>query len=157
VFFTFAGGPAVFSEDMKSLLGPAYFPYFSGAIAQVLIARFFGLQLVCGGIALAHLVAEWLYLGRPLRRFTAYLLVVLLSLGLVGDLGMQPRIKQLHRAKYTSPSPQVRASAARSLAIWHGVAQGVNLLMLGGLVVYLWRMTNPPDATRFASARKLRS
>ncbi len=152
VFFTFGAGPAVFSEDMKTLLGPRNYPYFSGAIAQVLIARLFALQLICGAIAALHLFAEWLYLGRPMRGFTGYLLVGLLVLGLVGDLGMQPKIKRLHTTKYAvNAAPQTRAAAARSLAIWHGVAQGINLIMLGGLVVYLWRVANPSDAPRFVS------
>jgi hypothetical protein len=158
VFFTFGAGPAVFSEDMKALLGPKNYPYFSGAIAQVLIARFFTVQLVCGAIAAVHLSVEWLYLGRPMRGFTGYLLIGLLVLGLAGDLGMQPKIKRLHTAKYAmNATPQSRATAARSLAIWHGVAQGVNLFILGGLVVYLWRVANPSDAPRFVPAVKLRS
>ncbi len=156
VFFTFGAGPAVFSEDMKALLGPTNYPFFSGAIAQVLIARYFTLQLVCGAVAATHLFAEWLYLGRPMRRFTGYLLIALLGLGLVGVFGMQPKIKSLHHAKYTDATPQGRATAARSLAIWHGVAQTVNLFMLAGLGVYLWRVANPSEATRFVPAMKLR-
>jgi hypothetical protein len=122
-----------------------------------LIGRYFTLQLICGVIAAMHLFTEWLYLGRPLRRLTGYLLVGLLVLGLTGDFGMQPKIKRLHTAKYAvNASPQSREAAARSLAIWHGVAQSVNLFMLAGLVVYLWRVANPPEATRFVPAAKLR-
>ena len=158
VFFTFAGGPAVFSDDMKTLLGPNNFPYFSGAIAQVLIARYFMLQLVCAGIAVAHLLAEWLYLGRPLQRFATWLLLFLLSLSLVGDLWMQPKIKRLHRAKYAVNATLLsRETAAHSLRAWHGVAQAVNLLMLAGLVTYLWRVTYVEDATQFLATTKLRN
>jgi hypothetical protein len=157
VFFTFAGGPAVFSDDMRTLLGGTNFPYFSGAIAQILIARYFKLQLVCGGIALAHLFVEWLYLGRPVRRFTWGLLVILLGLGLAGGVWMQPKIKRLHHAKYTSATAQGRAEARDALRIWHGAAQGVNLLVLAGLGGYLWRMAQPEEFTRFVPAVKLRS
>ncbi|HEY9173589.1 MAG TPA: DUF4149 domain-containing protein [Verrucomicrobiae bacterium] len=157
VFFTFGAGPAAFSDEMKTLLGPKNHPYFSGAIAQVLIARYFTFQLICGVIAALHLFTEWLYLGRPMRRFTGYLLVGLLLLGLAGDFGMQPKIKRLHAAKYAvNATPQSREAAARSLAAWHGVAQSVNLLMLAGLVVYVWRVANPSEATRFVPAVKLR-
>lgn len=149
VLFTFGAGPAVFSEDMSALLGPANFPYFSGAIAQVLIARFFKLQLICVGLALAHLFVEWLYLGRLPGRLTGGLLALVLALGLVADFGFQPRIKQLHAAKYAVNAPvESREAAARSLRVWHGTAQGFNLLLLVGLTAYLWRVANPTDPSR---------
>lgn len=157
VFFTFAGGPAVFSDDMKTLLGPNNYPYFSGAIAQVLIARYFKLQLVCGAIAVVHLFAEWLYLGRPLRRFGSYLLVLLVAFSLAGSIWMQPKMRSLHHAKYTAATAQDREAAASALRVWHGAAQGVNLLLLAGLVVYLWRVAHPEEITRFVPAVKLRS
>jgi hypothetical protein len=157
VFFTFGGGPAAFSGDMEALLGPGNFPYFSGAIAQIMIARYFKLQLVCGGIAVVHLFAEWLYLGRPLRRFTCYLLALLLACGLAGGFWMQPKIKCQHHAKHTSATAQGREAAADSLRLWHGAAQGVNLLLLAGLVGYLWRVAQPEEFTRFVPAVKLRS
>jgi hypothetical protein len=158
VFFTFAGGPALFSDDMKALLGPNNFPYFSGAIAQILIARYFMLQWICGCVAVAHLLVECLYLGRPLRGFTTWLLLALLSLSLAGDLWMQPKIKDLHRTKYAvNATALIRESAARSLRVWHGFAQSVNVLALAGLVVYLWRVANPSDATRFVPGVGMRS
>src|ERR1039457_449261 len=51
VFFTFWSGRAPFSPEMKALLGPQNYPYFSGAIAQILIARYFNLQFTCSIIA----------------------------------------------------------------------------------------------------------
>jgi hypothetical protein len=42
IYFTVSAGPAAFSQDMKDLLGPTNYPYFSGAIAQLMIGRFFG-------------------------------------------------------------------------------------------------------------------
>jgi hypothetical protein len=157
VFFTFAGGPAMFSNEMKALLGPNNFPYFSGAMAQILVARYFKLQLVCGLIAVVHLFAEWLYLGRPLRRLSSYLLAGLLVCSLAGDFWVRPRIARLHRAKYAlNAPPQSVAAATRSLRLWHGAAQAANLLLLAGLVVYLWRVAHPPDTTRYVGGWKLR-
>jgi hypothetical protein len=66
---------------------------------------------------------------------------------------LQPKIKDLHRAKYTAATPQSREAAARSLRWWHGGAQGLNLLLLAGLVTYLWRVAHPEDTTRFVSGR----
>jgi hypothetical protein len=75
VFFTFGAGLAPFSQEMKTLLGPNNYPYFSGAIAQILIARYFHFQLICGVIAVLHLLAEGLYLGKHPRKLQVALLI----------------------------------------------------------------------------------
>jgi hypothetical protein len=158
VFYTVGAGPALYSQDMKHLLGENYFPLFSGAIAQIVIARYFHLQLACGIVALLHAAAEWLYLSRPLQRFGLGLLFGLVFFSLIGGCWIQPRIKELHIRKYAlNYAPEVRASAAKSLPVWHGVAQVVNVLMLGGLAVYLWRVAHPVSATRFVAPTKFQS
>ncbi len=155
IFFTVGVGPAVFSHDMQRLLGANNFPYFSGAIVQVLIARYFDLQVVCGLIALFHAAAEWLYLGRPLHKFWAGLLAGLLAVGLLGDFVLQPKIQKLHAIKYApNRAPATRNAAARSLGLWHGFSQTVNVLMLAGLGLYLWRVAHPVSTTRFVTPAK---
>jgi hypothetical protein len=155
VFFTLAIGPAVFSQDMHQLLGANNYPYFAGAIAQVLIARYFDLQIVCGLIAVFHGFAEWLYLSRPLPRCWTGLLAGLLVASLLGAFVLQPRVKALHRTKYAAnTAPAQRITATRSLKLWHGASQVVNLLMLGGLGLYVWRTATPPGSTRFLAQGK---
>jgi hypothetical protein len=155
VFFTFAAGLAPFSQEMRNLLGPSNFPYFSGAIAQILIARYFYFQLGCAIIAILHLLAERLYLGKYPQKLQVGLLIGLSSAALVGGYGLQPRLKALHAAKYgVNTRPEIREAADRSFKAWHGVSQVVNLMMVGGLAVYLWRAANPSDTTRFVSAVK---
>jgi hypothetical protein len=39
IFYTVCAGPAVVSSDMPALLGLKYFPYFSGAVGQIVLAR----------------------------------------------------------------------------------------------------------------------
>jgi len=158
VFFTFWSGSAPFSPEMKNLLGAHNYPYYSGAIAEILIARYFSLQFVCSIIAVAHLLAEWLYLGRfPQNSRLALLLGLCLAVTLGGHW-LQPRMKALHATKYAANQPiQVRESAARSFRAWHAFSMGVNLLVVAGLAVYLWRVANPSDETRFVSAVKFRS
>ena len=158
VFFTFGAGPSLFSQDMKHLLGENQYPYFSGAIAQVVIARYFQLQLLCGILALLHILAEWFYVSRPLQKFRLGLLLGLLFFSLVGGYVIQPKIKDLHARKYAmNYAPEARQSAAKSLRAWHGVAQIVNLLMLGGLSVYLWRAARPVGTARFIAPVKFQS
>jgi hypothetical protein len=158
VYFTVGVGPAVFSEEMRRLLGEANHPYFSGAIAQVLIARLIRLQVVCAGIALAHLFVEWAWLRRPLRRLETYIAVGLTALTLAGAFVWQPEIRQLHRMKYAvNLTPAQREAAAHRLRVWHGTAQLANLLGLIGLAVYVARMARPAEGPRFVPTYKLRS
>lgn len=158
VFFTLGAGPAAFSDDMRRLLGEANHPYFSGAIAQVLISRLIRLQIVCAGIALAHLFIEWAWLRKPLRRIETYLAVALTGLTLLGAFVWQPEIRRLHRMKYAVnlPAPQKEA-AAQQLRHWHATAQVANLIGLIGLGCYLARMARSSDGPRFVPAFKLRS
>jgi hypothetical protein len=155
IFFTFGVGRAPFSQEMKSLLGPDNYPYFSGAIAQILIARYFKLHLVCGTVAVLHLLAERLYLGKHPGKLQVGLLIGLLAAAVIGGYWLQPKLKALHATKYgANTRPETRLVADRSFRAWHGVAQVVNLFLVGGLTGYLWRATNSSDPTRFVSAVK---
>lgn len=158
VSFTFVTGPAFFSDEMKGLFlqdaGQAIF----GSMAMVVVARYFILQHVCGLIALLHAIAGWLYLGRPLKTLTNYVLVSVFTIGLMGGFWFQPRIRNLHAQKYSASSTATqKAAASRSLAIHHGVARTLDLIALAGLVVYFWRVAHPNDPARFASLNKFRS
>lgn len=158
VLFTFGVGRAPFSEEMKALLGPGNYPYYSGAIAQVLIARYFHLQFVCGSIALLHTLAEWLYLGKAPQRLRFGLLIGLCSAAMIGGLWLQPKLKALHATKYNANAPaEAHAAASRSFRVWHSVSMGINLLLVGGLGAYVWHMAHPPDQPRFMAALKFRS
>lgn len=157
IFFTFAAGTAAFSGDMKSLLGNNY-PYYSGAIAQIFIARYFRFHLICGSIAIVHVLAEWLYLGKTPHQMWLSLLIALLCLGVFGQFVVQPKMKALHTIKYANnTSLDAKRAAEQSFRSWHAGTQVANLLMICGLLAYLWRVANPPDPTRFVSATKFTS
>lgn len=154
VSFTIAVGPAFFSTDMKVLIPPPY----NGAAAQLVIQRYFILLNCCGGIALIHWIVEKLYLGRLSERFILVLLLATISLGLFGGFWLQPKLKDLHRKKYDPrSSTEVHTASDRSFKIWHGVSQTMNLFVIGGLLIYLWRIGNPADGTRFVSAQKFKT
>ena len=158
IFFTLGIAPAIFSGEMQTLLGRDYYPYFSGAIAQVLIARYFKLELICAIVALLHFMAEWLYLGKSAQKLWLGLVIGLFSLGIFGGFWLQPRLKELHTVRYAASTPRETRDAARqSFRTLHGTAQVINLLMLCGLGVYFWHVANPPDPTRFVSTAKFRS
>jgi hypothetical protein len=155
IFFTFIVEPATSSHDMKDLLGPKNSPFFSIAIGQMLAGRYFHLFLICSIVSLLHLLAEWLYLGKNPQRFWTTLLMGLLLSGAFEAYWIQPMLKDTHLAEFTRP--QQGETARRSYRIWHGISEGVNVLVLAGLGVYLWRVANPPDVTRFVGTPKLRS
>lgn len=158
MFFTWVAAPAFFTPEMKELLGPKNYPYYSGAVAQFVVARYFVLQYVCGALAVLHLSAEWVLLGKPVHKFSAGLVAVLVGIGLLGGFGLQPKLKQLHRIKYGIATPAgEKEKAASSFRVWHGTSAGLNLILLAGLAIYLWRTTTPPGGPRFVSANKFRT
>ena len=155
---TLFAGPGLFSADMQRLLGPKFYPYFSDAIAQIIVARYFRLQIICGIIAIFHLFAEQLYFGRAPQKRWLSLLLALLALSLLGGCFVQPKLKVWHDQRYNAnATPQVREMASRSFQLWHGISQAANVLMLTGLGFYLVRVGNPPDSTRFIGSGKFRS
>jgi hypothetical protein len=157
IFYTVCAGPAVVSSDMQALLGPKYFPYFSGTTAQIILARYFHFHLVCATIALLHLLAERIYLGRTAHRLWLGLLVTLFGFSLLGSVWLGPKLARLHRGQHVlNAAPAQREAAAKSYRLWHGVFQAVNVLMIGGVAVCLWRVANPPDELRFVGSPKFR-
>ena len=145
VFFTVAAGPAFFSEDMARILPKAH----AGAAAQIVLKRYFVFHMVCAVIALLHLIVEWLYSGRPLSQISVGLVASMLLLSVAGGRWLMPRMEQLHATMYSPRSePSVAAAARRTFGMWHGISQMGNLLMLGGLLVHLWKSGKDPNAIR---------
>jgi hypothetical protein len=161
VFFTLSAKPAFTSPDMlywfgSTQLGEAAQAY-SGAAAQVVIHRFYTLQMICSLVALFHLVAEWLYSGKPLQRSTILLLAMLVGAALIGGYWLQPHLKTLHFARFNPENAdEVRARAVRSFRVWNGVAFTLNLVSIAGLGAHLWRVTNPPNPDRYISVDRFR-
>jgi hypothetical protein len=151
--FLAIGLPALFSPELKRLLSPAGV----GFAAESIVARYFILQYWCGGIALAHLVAEWFYCGRPLRRLNLGVLLVVLSLGLAGGLWAQPKMRALHITAYFGSTSEEQTRAGKSFAAWHASSEAANLLVIAGLVWYLWRVNREQEPDRFVSFSKMRS
>jgi hypothetical protein len=151
--FTILALPAVFQGESGRILTRQY----AGFAAEAIFERYFLLQYCCAAIALGHLAMEWLYLGRAARRFTLGLLACLAVLALLGGLVANPKIAQLHRAKYWGRTPAEQTQASRSLVLWHASSQSANLLVAGGLVVYLWRIVRSTEQSRFVGSNTIRS
>ena len=150
--FLVIGLPALFSPELKRLLTAAGV----GFAAESIMARYFIVQYWCGGIALAHLLAEWLYCGRPLWRLNLGLLVVILSLSLAGGMVAQPKMRALHVTKYFGRTSEQQMQAAKAFAAWHAASEAANLLAIGCLVCYLWQVSREQEPPRLLSFSKIR-
>jgi len=157
LFYTVGVAPAMISSDMLALLGKN-FPFYSGSVSQIVVRHYFHWHIGCATVGLLHLLVEGLYLGRVVHRFWPGLLTALLAVGLFGGFWLAPTLAQLHRSQHLlNLPPAEREAAAKSFRLWDGIFRGLNVLMIGGVAVYFWRATNPPDALRFVSPGKFRS
>jgi hypothetical protein len=156
LFLCFGAEPAVFSADTQVLLQKS-FTYLAGLLDHNIRVRFFYLSLFFGVVALVHLVAEWLYLGRTAPRLSLWLLMGLLGQVLANRGLLEPRLKTLHVTRVVGGSVAERQAAQKSFSTLSTVIEIMDVFIVGGLAIYLWRMANPPDSLRFVSATKFRS
>lgn len=158
IFCSTAVLAALNSRDTVNLIGVQYFALVSGALVQIIFARLFHLQIACALLAWLHLLGEWLYLGRRPPRWRVALLTGLFALSLLGSLLLGPKLTRLHRAQHTpNARAEDRAEAGRRFAWWNGGFQTVNVLMIGGVIVYFWRVTQTDDSPRFVRPVNFRS
>jgi hypothetical protein len=155
VFLTFGVGPVLFSAEMERLLGAKNFPYFSGAIAHLVLVRGVYLQFACGLFALLHLLAEWLYFGRAPKRRWLGVLIGLITLSLLNGCWIEPELKRLRAVQASTVAPP--PASGHALETWQRAASVADLLTIAGLILYLWRVANPSDPTRVLPAAKFRS
>lgn len=157
VFYVFAAGPFATSEQVATLLGQQA-GYFTRVIEHLLTARFFTLQFICAMVAVFHVSAEWLYLGRVPKRAHLALIAFLVGTTLFGGLAVQPRLKRWNMASHAvNFTPLQRQSAARAYRAWHVGWVLLGFATLAGLGVYYWRVSTPSSPGRFVSATKFRS
>jgi hypothetical protein len=158
VFLSFVAAPVFFTPLLKNNIGEVW----PGVIAQMIFERFFVLQYICSILALVHMFAEWLYLGKPLTRLTTSVLVGLFLIVFSGGLWVAPRLKHLHEVKYgygrgAGTTQAQHDQAAKSFRTLHGVARTLDIIALCGLAIYVFRVTTPPNGPRFTPASKFRS
>jgi hypothetical protein len=157
VFFLVGVSPGVESGEMERLLGAKNYGYYSGAVAQMLSARLYYMELACGALALLHVLAGWLYLGKAPRRPWLGLLALLVMLTLLQAEWMQPRLRRLHLSAHAvNLAAPAREKAVDTLHAWNKIDFVVELFLIAGLTGYLWRVANPSDPPRFVSSVKFR-
>ena len=145
--------PAFGSDPMLAILPQSH----AGRAMQIVFERFSVLQYWCGGIALAHLLTEWLYSGKPLRPWTLYLVSGAVALAVVGGFWIEPRVKKLHLDVYgVRSTPQQREQSRRSLVVWGDAFGVVQYLMVIGPFLHLLQVTAAGSAPRFPHAAKFK-
>ncbi|MBC8244496.1 MAG: DUF4149 domain-containing protein [Verrucomicrobia bacterium] len=152
VFFSFLAGPVFFSPEVKSITPPPY----NGIVAQAMLGRYFTLHLLCGMVAIGHLLLERLYSGDVFPGRAIALVGVLLGLALIGGKFIGPKLTVWHQQEYqfklksegeppmiepAAYEPNVIQNAKWKFDVWHGVSQLINLVMLGLLTWRFWRLT----------------
>lgn len=157
IFFTFGAEPACFSVEMHRALGVASDSYYPGAIAGVVMTRYYHVMLACSVVSLLHFLAEWLYMGRPTRKFSFGLLAALFVFLIIGSNAIEPSMIRLNRRHYAATQESERESAAKSFRALHITARALNVLIIGGLVFYAWRVGSPSDTLRFVRPVQFRS
>lgn len=149
---------AMNSRDAVGLIGASYFAQVSGALTQIIFTRLFYFQILCAVVAWVHMVAEWMYLGRIPRRFWVILLTGLFTASLVGAFWLCPKLTRSQRLQFATGLNKVQREVAQhDFKILDGFFQALNVLMIGGVVVYFWRVTHAQDEPRFVSPSKFRS
>jgi hypothetical protein len=150
IFFTFGAGPACFSTDMSNALQIPSATYPPGAIAGVVMSRYYHVSLACAVVALLHFLAEWLYMGRPRRKFSFGLVAALFAFTLIGSNAIQPALVRLN-ARHYNPKIQIdeREAAGKSFHLVNVAGLALNILIIGGLVIYVSRVSSPSDTLRF--------
>lgn len=138
------------------MFGEAAFPYYAGAVAMVMIQRYFLLQIICCVVALLHMFAEKISLQRHMTRFTTTLLLVLLSLNLLGWVWLLPKMQGLRQTIYFGQTQEQKAKAKSTFGALHGVSQVMNLFVIGGVLIYLVRLNRPVESVRYGGITKFR-
>jgi hypothetical protein len=151
VFLVLVAEPALYSNAARAYLLKSH-GYFAGALDGVIRGRFLYFNLVCGGIAMAHLLAEWLYLGRPIRRISVWLVLILVAMAIVNIGVFETRVTVFHEARYRSATPAARQEAQSAFERWRRASNTADLLMLGGLCFYLWSIVRDENVLRFVGA-----
>lgn len=145
-FFAVGVLPGIFSQDLHHIFGDTGYPYYSGAVALALFKRFFILQYICGAVALLHFFAEKLYLGRPFSSLGTALVIVIFVLGLIGGFWLQPKMEDLRQTMYSNAPVEQKEKARHAFGFWHGISETANVLIIGGLLIHLLRVTRPPNS-----------
>jgi hypothetical protein len=161
VVFAALISPALASPEIVDLFGVARSPMpaaYAGLVGELVIAKFVWIHFICGGVAAVHLLVEWLYTGKAIRTLILYLAMLLITMGLLNGLILYPKMQDLHRTRYNRTVPAEKQLKAATM--FSGLRQATEIIhwiMVGGLLLYTWKIATPGEQPRFNSTRKFKS
>ncbi len=148
VFLVLGVEPGVYSTEMLEHLKKPFYDYFSLVLDALMRTQFLYFSVVCGAVALLHLMAEWLYLGRRVPRLTLGLVLVIISLVLLNCVWLRSHISALHEARFKA-QPTAVQEIQQSFARWKRVSTATDVLTIGCLALYLWRVAREDTPLNF--------
>ena len=88
--------------------------------------------------------------GPAFFRIGTTLVIIIFALGLAGGFWMQPKMEKLRSEWYsTKATPEMKEQAHHTFNVWHGISQTANVLIIGGLLIHLLRVTRSPDSRNY--------
>jgi hypothetical protein len=154
LYHLLAVGPFFSSAGIKWLIGD----FYAGGVGLMAWQRFYALSYLCISVALLHLVAEWVYLGRGISRFNGGLLCLLLTFTLLGNYQMD---KVVAPAYYNRTSQKVsaeeRARAERTYPLWSTIWNTSTVLLELGILIFSIRTLTVVQGPRFTTQTKFRT
>jgi hypothetical protein len=137
-------GPVFGSDEMVRLLRSPH------AIASSLLEekRFYLTLITCNFIAIIHLIAEWLYMGRAMVSSTVTTLALLLLSGILSAGAIQPYRSQMHLTAYVSEEEVQKRNATKDYQLWSGIQGVLNIAMLSGVGFYFFRVSTREDKVK---------
>ncbi len=79
-------------------------------------------------------------------------------MALIGGIWVQPKMQQLHKVHYFGKTLEERAQAGETFGLYHGISESVNLLVIAGLIVYLWSISSQDEKSGWGGfLQKIRS
>ncbi len=132
--------PVVFSPEIKTTLPPG----MAGGVAQAILLRLFMWQVGFAGLSGLLFAWERFRDAEASGRLRAWLLPPLILLSLVSLFFVHPYLARMHQERYAieTPEPRRRELATRFGAL-HGASQGVNLMILIGVLACWQNVAHP--------------
>lgn len=154
VLYPFVLRPAFKSREMVELLPFMY----GGAVDLILLQRFYAMLEWCGAVALIHLLVEWLYTNKPIRKSVLYLVVGLFAFSLLGGHVMTPNLRELHIIRFgVQSSEEQKEQATNGYRILERLIKATQWVTAAGTLVFVWRLTHSFEGPRFYSRTQYRS
>jgi len=83
-------------------------------------------------------------------------ILVVFALGLAGGVWLRPKMAGLRNTMYSTTASQPQKDAAeQGFKRWHVVSNLAMLVMIGGLLVHLVRVTRQEDTSRYVNFSKI--